>query len=154
MEIFLERSPGLATLGGALRSDPKLVPHITDARHTEFYRNRLQEIHHVPDELIGRVVHFYGLLEKLRVQIGAVSRPGFGTISADGRVRVIETIFETALECKKAGEELLQRLTHRFGALRLTRLDRPEAVTGPARDTRSSDDDGVRSGHGDPPAHD
>lgn len=127
MQIFREKSPDMGTLGASLRGDRGLVPHITDARHTEFYRNRIQEIHHVPDELISRVVHFYGLLEKLRVQIDAVGRPSFGTISPDGRVRVVETIFETAQDCELAGGELMERLTRRYARLRLTRLDRPEA---------------------------
>lgn len=128
MEIFRELSRSNRTIRERLLADPDLVPHITDARHTEIYRNRISDLHRVSDRILGRMVQFYGLLEKIRVQIEAVQFHSFRSISAEGRIGAIELIRSTALQAEYCGESLLQLMREDYANLHLTRLDRQEPI--------------------------
>lgn len=131
MEIFLTKSVSSERLRQALREDPDLVPHITDARHTEVYRARISELHNISDHILQKTINFYGLLEKIRVQVEGVDSPSFKTISAEGRFNVVDLIRSTAEEARREGVDLLREFRKAFPELDLRRYDRetlsPEA---------------------------
>jgi len=123
MELFLS-IPFPPALEMALREDTKLVPHIVDARHTDFYRSNISSLHHVSDDLIGNVVHFYGMLERIASQIDGLDRPAFLSISADSRITAVRRIYDTARDCEKSGKHLLDQLAAENDTLKLVRIDR------------------------------
>lgn len=124
MEIFLDKSRSLAAISDAIRENPELIPHITDARHTIIYRSRIPDLHEVSDTILAEMIVFYGLLEKIREQILAIQRPSFGTISAEGRISAIHFIHDTALDAKHSGLALLDGLSREYAQLRLARSER------------------------------
>lgn len=123
MELFLS-TPFPPALEMALREDNKLVPHIVDARHTDFYRSNISNLHHVSDDLIGNVVHFYGMLERIASQIEGLDRPAFLSISPDSRIMAVRRIYDTARDCEKSGKHLLEQLSGENDTLKLVRIDR------------------------------
>lgn len=150
MELFLAVSPDLARLRHALESQPDLVPHITDARHTQIYNANIGLLHHLENTLIAEMVTFYGALEKIRTQIEGVARPSFKTISVDGQMQTIEELMTTCNDCRRSGARILTSMQRSHPELALARFLRP------AQDTRSlterlqqlqSDLDRVGAGH-------
>lgn len=128
MELFLSE-PLTPTLERTIRENNSLIPHIVDARHTEFYRSNISALHHVSDRLIGRVVHFYGMIEKLASQIDALERPSFRSISPESRVKAVERIYQSVRDCHIAGMNLLADLAADDQKLALNRTDRNTALT-------------------------
>lgn len=124
MELFLRDSPSADVVRAAIKGNPKLIPHITDARHTEIYRNRIGSIHNISDKILRQTVEFYGLLEKIRVQIAALNAPSFKTLSAEGRVQAVDVIRRTSRYAAVTGEALLMRYEVEYPELRLARLAR------------------------------
>ncbi|MEP4195764.1 MAG: hypothetical protein ABJL99_09035 [Aliishimia sp.] len=124
MERFLRDSPSAEVIRAAIENNPKLVPHITDARHTEIYRNRVGDIHNISDRILRQTVEFYGLLEKIRVQIEALNYPSFKTLSADGRVNAVDVIRHTAHHTAIRGDTLLAGYDREYPELQLGRLAR------------------------------
>ena len=122
MEAFLQVSPPLSLIREKLEQNPRLVPHITDARHTEIYRGRLDQLHSVPDGALQRIVNFYGLLEKIRVQIEGINLPSYQTISVEGRLNGMRVIRKTAFKAKQCGEQLLEIFKQQYPELELERL--------------------------------
>ena len=125
MEIFLDRTP-MSEVMAAVEKNPELIPHITDARHTEIYRSRVGNLHHVTNQTLGKMVQFYGLLEKIRVQIDAIQLPSYGTISTAGRRLAIVRIVHAAEEAEACGLSILAEMQRDYGDLRLERLKRRE----------------------------
>lgn len=110
-----------------LREDPDRIPLITDARHTLFYTSRLPEMQFVSNRVIGRIVHFYGRLERLRVQIESIGAEAYMTLDVDARIAVVQRVFKTANTCKNAGEGLMKAMENDYTGLHLERLrERPE----------------------------
>lgn len=130
MEVFLTRSPSEEQLRTRMAANPALVPHITDARHTEIYRTRIGELHGVTDPVLSKMVHFYGMLEKIKVQIDGVNYPSYLTLSVDGRMNGVMVIVRTAQLAKKFGTELLADMERDFPQLNLSRFDRGEGEIG------------------------
>ncbi|WP_317055132.1 hypothetical protein [Roseovarius rhodophyticola] len=124
MDIFLERSPPLSELRQKLEDDCKLVPHITDARHTEIYRAHLNGIHSISDQTLQQCVQFYGLLEKIWVQIEGVNYPSYRTLSLEGRCNAVDVIKRTARTASVCGAALLRDFEKEYASLNLTRFDR------------------------------
>ncbi|MGY9046929.1 MAG: hypothetical protein ACKVKF_07650 [Rhodobacterales bacterium] len=124
MEEFLEKSPSEAVLRDKMTADPNLVPHITDARHTEIYRCRISELHTVKHETLRRMVHFYGVLEKIKVQIDADNYPSYKTLSIEGRMNAVLVIIRTAERARDFGQDILDDMAEDYVALGLTRFDR------------------------------
>ncbi|SFU05273.1 hypothetical protein [Sedimentitalea nanhaiensis] len=135
MEIFLEKSPSRADLRKALFADRNLVPHITDARHTEIYRNRIRDVHEISDDVLQQAVEFYGLLEKIRVQIEAINYPSFRTLSDEGRLNAVEVIRHTAEDARICGIQLLDAFQR--NAVELKRYDRRAMPTQTPEQLRS-----------------
>ncbi len=124
MEAFLEKSPSTIDLSKVIKADPDLVPHITDARHTEIYRNRIRELHTITDRTLRGAVEFYGLLEKIRVQIEGVNLPSYRTLSDEGRVQAVDVIRQTAQRSLDVGRDLLDMFDQDYTGLGLERLSR------------------------------
>jgi hypothetical protein len=135
MDIFLRKSPSQSILREKLAADCNLVPHITDARHTEIYRNKINEVHSISDGSLQLTVHFYGLLEKIRVQIDGINLPSYRTLSLEGRLNAVDVIRRTAKEAELCGDLLLRKLEHDHPKLDLSRFERPSDL--PASDDLS-----------------
>ena len=128
MEIFLTKSPSLSVLRQAMAERDDLIPHITDARHTWFYSSRISEMHVISDDLMSQIVQFYGLLEKIKMQVEGLNAKSYGTLSSAGRFKVVVLIRNTAEEAWLCGKELLRELEHAYTKLKLVRYQRPELV--------------------------
>ncbi|MEL7163866.1 MAG: hypothetical protein AAGL96_00220 [Pseudomonadota bacterium] len=124
MEIFLSKSPSKDTLKDTMTANPSLVPHITDARHTEIYRSKIAELHGVKDRTLSNMVHFYGMLEKIKMQIEGVNYPSYKTLSVDGRMNGVMVIVRTAHVARRLGQDLLSDMEQDYPKLALTRFDR------------------------------
>jgi len=105
-----------------LRENPERIPLITDARHTLFYTSRLAEMHFVSNRVIGRIVHFYGRLEKLRVQIESIGGEAWLTLDVEAKIAVIQRAVKTAGSCQRAGTALLEVMERDYKGLHLERL--------------------------------
>ncbi|MFW8637235.1 hypothetical protein [Cribrihabitans pelagius] len=121
MERFLAKSVSSEKLRATLEAYPKLIPHITDARHTEIYRTRIAEVHNVADGALFALVDFYGTLERIRVQVEGVNLPSYGTLTLEGRINAVEVIRRTAGTAQARGVSLLQRFERDFPDLGLHR---------------------------------
>lgn len=124
MEIFIDKSLSLPNLEKILKEHTKLVPHITDARHTEIYRTRITDVHEIADGMLHQIVHFYGLLEKIRVQIEGVNYPSYKTLTLKGRVNAVDVIMRTAQEAHECGLGLMCVMQSNHENLDLVRWDR------------------------------
>lgn len=128
MQDFLKKSPSEDKLKAAMTGNPGLVPHITDARHTEIYRNRIGALHTVSNSTLSRMVHFYGMLEKVKVQIDGVNYPSYQTLSVDGRMNGVMVIVRTAGLAERFGLQLLRDMQADYPKLDLSRFDREAAM--------------------------
>lgn len=128
MEIFLTKSPSLPVLRKAMSEREDLIPHITDARHTWFYSSRISEMHVISDDLMSQIVQFYGLLEKIKMQVEGLNAQSYSTLSASGRFKVVILIRNTAEEAWLCGKDLLRELEYAYHDLGLARYQRPELV--------------------------
>ena len=128
MEIFLTKSPSLPVLRKAMAERDDLIPHITDARHTWFYSSRISEMHVISDDLMSQIVQFYGLLEKIKMQVEGLNAKSYSTLSPAGRFKVVVLIRNTAEEAWLCGKDLLRGLEHAYRELELARYQRPELV--------------------------
>lgn len=124
MERFLAFSPSQEVIRQAILDNPKLVPHITDARHTEIYRSRIWELHTISDKVLRETVEFYGLLEKIRVQIESINYASFGTLSPEGRNNAVDVIRRTSFQASVCGAVLLEEFAKQHPQLALARLSR------------------------------
>ncbi len=105
-----------------LRENPDRIPLITDARHTLFYTSRLPEMLFVSNRVIGRIVHFYGRLERLRVQIESIGNDAYMTLDVEARIAIVQRVFKTATTCKNAGEGLMKAMEKDYTRMHLERL--------------------------------
>ena len=128
MEIFLIKIPSLSVLRQAMVELDDLIPHITDARHTWFYSSRISEMHVISDDLMSQIVQFYGLLEKIKMQVEGLNAKSYGTLSSAGRFEVVFLIRSTAEDAWLCGKELLRELEHAYNKLCLVRYQRPELL--------------------------
>lgn len=125
LENFLINSPDLNVFREKL-SDPQFVPHITDARHTEIYRENVSLLHNIRDVFIQELIAFYGDLEKIRAQIDGVRMPSYKSISIDGQVRVIRRLYSRCHDCMECGEQLVEKMRNAYPELKLQRSnDKP-----------------------------
>lgn len=147
MEIFLRRSPDEDQLRTRMAANPSLVPHITDARHTEIYRHRVGELHSVKDTTLAGMVHFYGMLEKIKVQVDAVNYPSYQSLSVEGRLNAVLVIKRTADTASRLGLGLMEEMQADYLDLKLARFERdvlgtseaePTAITPPPPSIQSS----------------
>ncbi|QDC10198.1 hypothetical protein FHY55_13485 [Oceanicola sp. D3] len=128
MTRFLEKSLDKASLRQRFEEDPDLVPHITDARHTEIYRSRIGDIDVFDSDILHMIVTFYGLLEKIRAQIEGINLPSYTTVSVAGRLNAVEVIRKTAMEAEVSGKELLRRMEQHSPKLNMRRAERMSQV--------------------------
>ncbi|XDA96547.1 hypothetical protein AB1M95_10385 [Sulfitobacter sp. LCG007] len=110
LEFFRTGSADIELIRQHLDTNPDGTPHITDAHHTAIYSANLNRLHHLSDDLIAKVVLFYGLLGKLKAQIDGVGQMSFQRISLDGKILTIERIQSTALEGRDIGLQVLEAL--------------------------------------------
>jgi len=126
MTRFLDATVPLERLE-TLFHRPDFVPHITDARHTEVYRSRINELHAVVGKnpgdgrLVGDLVRFYGELEKVTQQIEGLSKPSFLQISVKGKVATLSMIYNTCAICERIGTGVLGTMKARYPHLHLVR---------------------------------
>lgn len=126
MELFLEKSPSAGVLKEALEVNPKLVPHVTDARHTVLYTSLIGDIYVISDGLMAKIVLFYGYLEKIRVQVEGLNYPSFATLSPNGKFNAVDVIRRSAFDAKLSGYDLLRALEAEYPKLNLRRHKRLE----------------------------
>ena len=81
MEIFPTKSPSLPLLCKAMAEPDDLIPDITDARHTRFNSSLISDIHVISDDLMSQVVQFYGLLEKIKIQVEGLNAEIYSRLS-------------------------------------------------------------------------
>lgn len=153
MERFLAESADMRVLEDRLH-DPDFTPHITDARHTDIYRSKLDMLHVLHDGLIGDIVTFYGDLEKVRTQIDGVRFESYGRISPQGRINVIRGLMQVCRNCEMRGQHILSAMERDYPVLKLKRHRRIERCLVDNSDELaqrmrqlSSDLDRVGSGH-------
>ncbi|MFN4010408.1 MAG: hypothetical protein ACK4K8_10675 [Pannonibacter sp.] len=127
MQVFVLSSASIDAIVEKVRNDQEFTPHITDAHHTEIYdiyRSNVSKITYFNNDLIGHLVHFYGLLKKIKTQIDGIHLKSFTLISADGREATIREIFKTALDCEVLGRKILSLMELEYSALTLRRTPR------------------------------
>ena len=82
---FVADAEILDSLRALFKEMPNLIPHITDAHHTLIYRGNVDNLHYIDDEVIVRLVQFYGILDKIKEQIDGLNRPSYQKISVTRR---------------------------------------------------------------------
>lgn len=140
MKRFLDATIPLTRLAEVFATRPGFVPHITDARHTDVYKSRIEDLHlvvahaHLQDQLVGDLVRFYGELEKIIQQIEGLQKESFKMISNPGKVATIGQIYTACAACERLGIAILGEMEVRFRHLKLARNDgaRPFSATGDA----------------------
>jgi hypothetical protein len=125
METFRRSSPSREVLQAALGANPDLVPHVTDARHTEIYRQHIASLHFIPGHLLHQVIDYYGLLEKIRVQVEGLNYDSYKTLSLAGRVRAVDLLRTTSADAETSGKALMAAFRRTFPRLKLTRYKAP-----------------------------
>lgn len=126
MEIFNRDSADPEKVRDALMANPDRVPHVTDARHTQVYRDRIQDLHIIEDGVMHKTIYFYGLLEKILVQAQGFDKPSYKTLSDEGRVAAVELMRGTADVAERCGQSLLKDFEDEpsYRGLGLARFDR------------------------------
>lgn len=126
MEIFNRDSADPAKVRDALMVNPDRVPHVTDARHTQVYRDRIHDLHIIEDGVMHKTIYFYGLLEKILVQAQGFDKPSYKTLSDEGRVAAVELMRGTAVVAERCGKSLLKDFEQEpnYEGLGLARFDR------------------------------
>ena len=125
MEIFLKESANGVELWQAIKENIHLIPFVTDARHRAFYDNLVGDLWVISDRLMAKIVLFYGLLEKISVQVEGLNNPSYLTLSDEGRFRAVDVIKQTSLDALLTGRDLLFELEHEYTDLSLHRYIRP-----------------------------
>ncbi|WP_373636575.1 hypothetical protein [Yoonia sp. BS5-3] len=139
MTRFLNTKVPLSRFHGLFEQSEAFVPHITDARHTDVYRSRIDELHFVAGgvtanaSLVGDLVRFYGELEKVVQQIEGLSKDSFKTISVPGKVGTVRTIYQTCAVCEALGTSVLKKMETEFPKLHLTRNESQVHIMGPEK---------------------
>ena len=123
MERFRRNSPPPEVLSQVLRDNPDRIPHVTDARHTEVYRANIAHLHFVSDNVLQHAVDFYGVLEKVRVQVDGLNYPSFQTLPPESRVQAVELIRATTKSAEISGKRLMAEFEREYPKLRLTRFN-------------------------------
>lgn len=124
MSRFLNATVPVSRLD-ELFSNKDFIPHITDARHTDIYRNGIGELHALamPEptdvDLVGDIVRFYGELEKITQQIEGLLKPSFSSISPKGKSATISRIYATCETSERIGKELMINMETKFSHLGL-----------------------------------
>lgn len=124
---FIRDSPGTAVITKKIEEErQEYIPHISDARHTEIYRNHIDALHHMGNEYISDVILFYGYLEKIKSQIDSLSAPSYVTISVAGKCNVIRIMIDAVHGAAAKGEQLLIRMDSLHHSYKLERNKRDE----------------------------
>jgi len=127
MTNFLETAIPIEQLRGLFDTNGSLIPHITNARHTDMYSSRLGEVHNAAPilgpstDLIPKMIFFYAELEKLAKQVDGLSSKSFSTISAFGKTNVIDHIYTTAKKSEKLGLSIIEEMIFSYPQLNLKR---------------------------------
>lgn len=123
MERFREQSPPPTVLSQILHAHPDRIPHVTDARHTEVYRANIAHLHFVSDNVLQHAVDFYGILEKVRVQVEGLNYASFKTLPPESRVLAVELIRSTTKSAEDSGKRLMAEFEKEYPKLGLTRFN-------------------------------
>ncbi len=122
--IFVEMSTALDQIEARFNADKDAVIHVTDAHHTLIYTSNVGQLHYLDDRLAARLVHFYGLLDKIKAQIDGTHQPSFKAVTASGKLAVVKGLFENVRECEAIGKEVLEEFSATYPKLTLTRMAR------------------------------
>jgi len=96
LEIFLTKSPSLPLWCKAMAERDDLIRHITDARHTWFNSSLISDVHVISDDLMSQIVQFYGLFEKIKIQVEGLNAKIYSRLSLWGRLKVAVLICDAA----------------------------------------------------------
>ena len=129
LEFFTMNSADISKITAAMAKDPDLLPHVTDTHHTKIYAENLKNMHLMDDDLVARLVLFYGLLEKIKTQIDGVNLPSFATVSSAGKSTIIQRLGVQVTQCEAEGRTILDRFTKRHSKLALVRHTRQAIET-------------------------
>lgn len=122
--FFIESARDLSVIKKALNKSPNLIPHITDAHHNVIYRQNIEKLPTISNELIAQIVLFYGLLEKIKGQIEGLNLPSYKTVSPRGQLQTIEQIVANVTECEALGKNILASFSKSYPRLSLHRQHR------------------------------
>ena len=85
-------------------------------------------MHVISDDLMSQIVQFYGLLEKIKMQVEGLNAKSYSTLSPAGRFKVVVLFRNTAEKAWLFGKNLLRGLEQAYRELELARYQRPELV--------------------------
>ena len=85
-------------------------------------------MHVISDYLMSQIIQFYGLLEKIKMQVEGLNAKSYGTLSPARRFKVVVLIRNTAEEAWLCGKDLLRNLEHAYSESGLAQYQRPELV--------------------------
>ena len=68
---------------------------------------------------MSQIVQFYGLLEKIKMQVEGLNAKSYSTLSAAGRFKLVILIRNTAEEAWLCGKDLLRGLKRAYRELEL-----------------------------------
>ena len=91
-------------------------------------QSRISEMHVISDNLMSQIVQFYGLLEKIKMQVEGLNAKSYSTLSAAGRFKAVILIRNTAEEAWLCRKDLPRGLEHAYREWELARYQRPELV--------------------------
>lgn len=121
MEEFIENPIPENMVINKIMENNDFIPHITDSRHTIFYRSNISDISFSGGYYIADVIFFYGLLERIKGQIDGVYLPSYTIISQQGRANVISRIYEDANLGAKTGRAILDVMELEYSTYKLSR---------------------------------
>ena len=76
-------------------------------------------MHVISDYLMLQIIQFYGLLEKIKMQVEGLNAKSYGTLSPARRFKVVVLIRNTAEEAWLCGKDLLRGLERAYRELEL-----------------------------------
>ena len=76
-------------------------------------------MHAISDDLMSQIVQFYGLLEKIKLQVEGLNAKSYSTLSPEGRFKMVVLIRNTAEEAWLCGKDLLRGLERAYRELEL-----------------------------------
>lgn len=124
LQFFIENSADLSAVEARLSQSPDYLPHLTDAHHTRVYSARIDDLHMLEDGLTARIVLFYGLLDKIKVQIDGINLKSYASVSVAGKMTVLRRIIANVRETEQQGQLILVLFSEKYRKYALTRHDR------------------------------
>lgn len=121
LQFFIENSADLSAVEARLSQSPAYLPHLTDAHHTKVYSARIDDLHMLEDGLTARLVLFYGMLDKIKVQIDGINLKSYASVSVGGKMTVLRRIIANVQETEEQGQLILTLFAQKYPKYGLAR---------------------------------